>query len=89
MVDTLLLGPSLHVTTLVDTSLLLNTFSSINCSKDSRVSVNSILRGSVSWFKLFVIHYEDDQLKGDELGGACSKYVGEEKCMKISGLDSK
>jgi hypothetical protein len=88
MVDTLLLGTSLHFTTLVDTSLL-NTFSSINYLKDSRVSVNSILRGSVSWFRLFVIHYEDTQLKGDELGGTCSKYVGEEKCMKISGLVSK
>jgi len=37
----------------------------------------------------FVIHYEDDQLNRDELGGACSKYVRDEKCMKISGLDSK
>ena len=38
---------------------------------------------------LFVKHYEDDQLKGDELGGACGKYVGEVKCMNISGLDSE
>jgi len=46
-------------------------------------------RGSVSWFVLFVKHYEYDHLKGDEVGWACSKYVREEKCMKISGLDSK
>jgi len=38
---------------------------------------------------LFVKHYEDDQLKGEELGWACSEYVAEDKCMNISGLDSE
>jgi hypothetical protein len=41
------------------------------------------------WYMLFVKHCEDDQLKEDELGGACSKYFREEKCMNISGLDSE
>jgi hypothetical protein len=55
----------------------------------SRGADNIILRGSGSWFMLFVKHYEDDQLKRHESGGTCSKYVREEKCVKISGLDSK
>jgi hypothetical protein len=63
--------------------------SSNNCLNGIRVSVNSIIHGSASWFMLYVKHYENSQMSRDELGGACSKHVREEKCMKISGLDSK
>jgi hypothetical protein len=36
-------------------------------------------------FVLFAILYKDDQIKEDEMGGACSAYMVDEKCVHNFG----